>query len=80
MAIYEYKCSKCDHKFSAMLSISKRDEEEKTLTCPECEAGEPRRLLSLFSMPASVGAPGGGGSKSAPCPDAKGCPASKAGG
>jgi putative FmdB family regulatory protein len=69
MPFYEYECRECGEKFSALLSMSRRDELEATLPCPRCEAKGPRRLLSSFatggSSPTAGGAPapscGGGG-------------------
>ena len=78
MAIYEYQCKDCGHKFSAMLSMTKREEQEKELRCPECESSEHKRLLSLFAMPSSIGAPGGSGAAS--CAKAKDCSSSSGGG
>jgi putative FmdB family regulatory protein len=48
MPFYEYRCEHCGNEFSAMLSMSRRDEEEKNLACPACGQVEPRRLLSTF--------------------------------
>jgi putative FmdB family regulatory protein len=60
MPIYEYECQACGERFSALLSLGKRDELEKTLPCPKCEAKGPRRLMSSFSSTV------GGGKSSAP--------------
>jgi putative FmdB family regulatory protein len=78
MPFYEYKCRGCGHKYSALIPISRREEEESRLVCPECGDGQHERLISLFSSPASVGAPGGGGS--ATCSEAASCPAAEGGG
>jgi putative FmdB family regulatory protein len=64
MPLYEYKCRQCGFRFEALLSISRRDEEEKDLTCPECDAKKPERLISAFAT---------GGSSSFSCPDAPSC-------
>lgn len=59
MPFYDYECRECGEKFTALLSMSARDELEATLPCPECGAKGPRRLLSSFATPAG-GAKGGG--------------------
>jgi putative FmdB family regulatory protein len=59
MAIYEYECRECGERFSALLSISKRDEAEKTLPCPACGAKGPRRLLSSFASSVKGSSPSG---------------------
>jgi len=67
MPFYEYQCEACGEKFSALLSISQRDEAEKTVPCPECGAVGPRRLMSSFA-PCVSSSPG----SSAPPPDCGG--------
>jgi putative FmdB family regulatory protein len=45
MAIYEYRCVKCDHEFEVRRPMSRADE---PTTCPQCgEVG--RRLPSVFA-------------------------------
>ncbi len=68
MPFYEYECNDCCEKWSVLLSMSQRDEIEKTLSCPDCGAKGPRRLLSGFATcKSSAGGPpprgdcGGGG-------------------
>lgn len=58
MPFYEYQCAECEEKWSVLLTISQRDEVEKTLPCPECGTKGPRRLISGFAT--NAGAPGGG--------------------
>ncbi|MCB1163289.1 MAG: FmdB family zinc ribbon protein [Candidatus Krumholzibacteriia bacterium] len=65
MPFYEYECRECGEKFTALLSMSRRDELEPTLACPRCEAKGPRRLLSSFAT-------GGSGSGGAPAPSCGG--------
>jgi putative FmdB family regulatory protein len=60
MPFYEYECDECGEKWSVLLSISERDEIEKTLPCPDCGAKGPRRLLSGFAT--------GGSSRGGPMP------------
>lgn len=43
MPIYEYECRFCDRQFQTL--IMKR-EQEGTLVCPECGAGDLKRLIS----------------------------------
>ena len=59
MPFYEYECSKCKTRFDAMLPMSSRDEEEKKLRCPACDARHPQRMISSFSTVSS--------SPTAPC-------------
>jgi putative FmdB family regulatory protein len=56
MPFYEYQCPKCDAIFDALLSISNREKEEQELTCPECGARKPRRLISTFATSSSASA------------------------
>lgn len=49
MPFYEYRCSKCNAVFDALLSMSRREEEERELTCPECGAGKPKRQITTFA-------------------------------
>jgi len=53
MPFYEYRCTKCDAVFDALLSMSRREEEERELTCPQCGARNPRRLISTFATSSS---------------------------
>ncbi|MBP9021341.1 MAG: zinc ribbon domain-containing protein [Syntrophobacterales bacterium] len=45
MPLYDYECRKCSHVFEVYLKTS---EEDETLTCPECQAEKPKRLVSGF--------------------------------
>jgi len=58
MPLYEYRCSKCGARFEALLSITRRDEEEQKLTCPECGAPKPERQISAFATGGSFGSSG----------------------
>ena len=54
MPIYEYRCKQCGQKFEIRQSVG---EDGSGLSCPECESGNPERLISIFSMGrASIGA------------------------
>jgi putative FmdB family regulatory protein len=53
MPFYDYECRECGEKFTALLSMSARDELEPTLPCPACGAKGPRRLLSSFATGSS---------------------------
>jgi putative FmdB family regulatory protein len=53
MPFYEYRCTKCNAVFDALLSMSRREEEEHELTCPRCGAGKPKRLISTFATSSS---------------------------
>lgn len=45
MPIYEFKCSSCDSEFETLTSSAKAAE----ATCPQCGAGQPRRLMSVIA-------------------------------
>lgn len=45
MAIYEYRCAKCNAQFEVMRPISKADDPAVCLKC----GGEGRKLPSLFA-------------------------------
>jgi putative regulatory protein, FmdB family len=47
MPLYEYECSKCQHKFSEI--IFEKEEEEK-LRCPKCKSKKWERLFSSFAV------------------------------
>ncbi|HEX74300.1 MAG TPA: zinc ribbon domain-containing protein [Dehalococcoidia bacterium] len=50
MPIYEYQCTQCGGKFEVRQSIG---EDGSQLNCPECNAKNPKRLLSSFFSPSS---------------------------
>jgi len=50
MPIYEYQCAQCGSKFEVRQSIG---EDGSRLNCPDCNASNPRRLLSSFFSPHS---------------------------
>ena len=72
MALYEYKCSKCEEQFDVMRPMTAADEPAQ---CPECGGTESRRLISNFTsitpgasalstnpvMDARIASGGGGG-------------------
>ncbi len=64
MPFYDYECRACGEKFTALLSMSARDELEPSLPCPECGAKGPRRLLSTFATSSSDAGSGGAPSHS----------------
>lgn len=68
MPTYDYQCQSCNHPFTAMHKIS-----DPIPACPECGAGEIKKLLS---------APAVHGGRSAPSFSAPACgaPAPMAGG
>ncbi len=45
MPLYDFECNKCQHKFEAFLKMR---ETPDALTCPECGAGKPRKLVTAF--------------------------------
>ncbi|MBW2464883.1 MAG: zinc ribbon domain-containing protein [Deltaproteobacteria bacterium] len=44
MPLFEYKCVSCDHEFEELVFGDAKVE------CPECKAGEPRKLMSAHSV------------------------------
>lgn len=59
MPIYEYYCSDCRNKFSALRSMAKADE---PIRCEHCASEHTGRVLSTFYAHGSGGAlPGAGG-------------------
>ena len=51
MPIYEFRCSSCERRFEKLCQLG---ETGKKLTCPECGAPKPERVMSGFA-PKSVG-------------------------
>ena len=47
MPLYEYECSKCQHKFAEIIL---EKEEEKKLRCPKCKSKKWERLFSSFAV------------------------------
>jgi putative FmdB family regulatory protein len=50
--IYEYQCTKCNHKFDALQKVG---EDGGGLKCPKCGAGNPTKVFSVFSSSDSSG-------------------------
>jgi putative FmdB family regulatory protein len=48
--LYEFSCRGCGHTFEELVG-SHVGVEESGVTCPECGAGEPKRLVSGISPP-----------------------------
>ncbi|MFA3782000.1 FmdB family zinc ribbon protein [Melioribacteraceae bacterium 4301-Me] len=48
MPTYEFKCNKCNEKFSLTLSV---DEylKRKTFQCPKCKGEDVKRVFSSFT-------------------------------
>lgn len=46
MPIYEYRCPDCGHQFDALQKIS----DDPIQTCPECSAGNVKKLISRTSF------------------------------
>ncbi len=53
MPIYEYQCEKCRHCFELIVFSS----DDKKITCPKCNHGRVKRLLSATCF---IGTSGGG--------------------
>lgn len=50
MPIYEYQCTHCGQRFEVRQAIG---EDGSSLSCPECHAGNPKKLFSPFFNPSS---------------------------
>ena len=46
MPVYEFKCQKCEHNFSLIMTIA--EYEKKKFTCPKCKSDKLKRQLSSF--------------------------------
>ncbi|MBN1482084.1 zinc ribbon domain-containing protein [candidate division KSB1 bacterium] len=46
MPIYEYKCTQCGHRFD---KLQRMGADGSDLTCPNCGAPRPEKMLSAFS-------------------------------
>jgi putative FmdB family regulatory protein len=51
MPLYDYACRQCDHTFEALVH------DGEAVVCPQCQAQNPERLLSLPARPAVADAP-----------------------
>ncbi|MDI9570823.1 MAG: zinc ribbon domain-containing protein [Pseudomonadota bacterium] len=45
MPLYDFECLRCQRQFEAFLKMR---ETPAALTCPECGAGNPRKLVTAF--------------------------------
>ena len=45
MPIYEYRCTQCGENFEVRQGMG---EDGSKVTCPKCQAGNPKKLLSTF--------------------------------
>ena len=50
MPIYEYQCLQCGERFEVRQSMG---EDGSGLSCPKCNAQNPKRLFSSFFSPGS---------------------------
>ena len=46
MPLYEYKCSRCDHRFEVLQRLG---DEGANLECPECGHREVKKQFSTFA-------------------------------
>jgi putative FmdB family regulatory protein len=56
MPIYDFRCSKCGHKFTVLTGMSERDR----VVCPQCGAKEVEQLITGCSVRTGSGCSGGG--------------------
>jgi putative FmdB family regulatory protein len=47
MPIYEFECSVCSHVYECVMKVG---EAYETLTCPECGAAQPKKLIGSCSF------------------------------
>ena len=52
MPLYEYQCTKCDNRFEVRQPIGA---DGSDLKCPRCDAGRPKKLISMFLSKNSTG-------------------------
>ena len=45
MPIYEYECRECEERFQVLQGMN---EGSDSVSCPKCDAKEPKRLMSVF--------------------------------
>lgn len=50
MAVYEYECEACGHRFELRRSMSDSDDE---VECPKCGGRKPKRVFSVFGTAGS---------------------------
>ena len=50
MPMYEYRCTKCAHKFEELVRLNTPDSE---IPCPQCSEHHAKRLISSFSTASS---------------------------
>lgn len=48
MAVYDFKCQKCEKSFTLTMSISEY-EKKKRIKCPECKSTRVVRVLQPFA-------------------------------
>ena len=51
MPTYDYRCEKCQHKFSLIQSISEHDKTK--VSCPKCKSKKVEQLISIFTAKTS---------------------------
>ena len=56
MPVYEYKCNRCNHRFSKFVHHMRSAEDEDAPRCPECESVATMRLVSSFAVQGPTGA------------------------
>ncbi len=47
MPIYEFECTKCQHKFDELVRASVNLQD---IVCPQCGVNSPRKLMSAFGF------------------------------
>lgn len=53
MPLYEFQCSRCEHAFDKVLSLSELETEK--IVCPRCGAGDVKRLISSGTVKVGLG-------------------------
>ncbi|MFA4916818.1 MAG: zinc ribbon domain-containing protein [Syntrophales bacterium] len=51
MPTYDYRCEKCRHKFSLILTITEHDKSK--INCPKCKGKKVKQLISIFTAKTS---------------------------
>jgi putative FmdB family regulatory protein len=48
MPIYDFECVKCNHAFECFMKVG---QDQGNLTCPECGAAHPKKIVSRIQTP-----------------------------
>ena len=53
MAVYEFECQACGHRFEVSVPINEHERlKQHSPACPSCRKHKTRQLVSMFNCPA----------------------------